>query len=132
MRNIPVRWILAAGLLAVACAASAAGPSHGNRHHPLDRGQWRDAPQARSDVLRQRAVRQARRYADVAVSQAREARRLGWYPDHPRWSLRHERHFRWALRADAHRLDREIRRRAARLRELRLRFPRARAWRRRP
>ena len=64
-------------------------------------------------------VRAARRYAAEAVDQAREARRLGRYPDHPRWSLSFERHFEWALRASPRKMEREHYRRAAQLREWR-------------
>ncbi|MDT8449546.1 MAG: hypothetical protein RQ847_05165 [Wenzhouxiangellaceae bacterium] len=58
-------------------------------------------------------------YAEKAVRQAREARRLGYYSDHPRWSMSFERHFRWALETSTRRLEREEYRRARKLRELR-------------
>ncbi|MBY6204771.1 hypothetical protein [Halomonas denitrificans] len=61
----------------------------------------------------------AHRYARTAVGQAREARALGYYSDHPRWRMDYHRHFRWALQASPHRIDEEIRRRARKLRELR-------------
>ena len=63
--------------------------------------------------------RQARRYAAEAVDQAREARQLGFYPDHPRWSLNFERHFNWALGASERALQREHYRRTAQLRKWR-------------
>jgi len=65
------------------------------------------------------AAQRARRYAAKAVDQAHQARRLGVYPDHPRWSLNFERHFRWALHADRWETEREMRRRARQLREWR-------------
>jgi len=58
-------------------------------------------------------------YASRAIEQVQAARRLGFYPDHPRWSPSYERHYRWALRADPRQLQREQYRRAAKLRELR-------------
>lgn len=66
-----------------------------------------------------RAMAKARRYASIAVDQARQARRMGIYPDHPRWSLNFDRHCRWALHADPWKLEREIRRRDRQLREWR-------------
>ncbi|MGK7294997.1 MAG: hypothetical protein ACNS61_04095 [Candidatus Wenzhouxiangella sp. M2_3B_020] len=68
---------------------------------------------------RARVVDQARWYARKSVDQAREARRLGVHFDHPRWSMSYNRHFEWALRADGYELEREIRRRARKLREIR-------------
>lgn len=65
------------------------------------------------------AYRQARRYAAEAVGQAREARQLGFYPDHPRWSMNFERHFNWALGVSQQTLQREHYRRSAELREWR-------------
>ena len=61
----------------------------------------------------------AHRYATTAVRQAREARGLGYYSDHPRWRVGYDRHYQWALQARPHRIDEEIRRRARKLRELR-------------
>lgn len=61
----------------------------------------------------------AHRYAARAVDQAREARSLGYYFDHPRWSTRYRNHLRWALRARPEQLRREIRQRERRLTELR-------------
>lgn len=66
-----------------------------------------------------RAMAKARRYASIAVDQARQARRMGIFPDHPRWSLDFDRHCRWALHADPWKLEREIRRRDRALREWR-------------
>ncbi len=63
--------------------------------------------------------RQGQHYAAGAVDQAREARRLGFYPDHPRWSLNYERHFNWALRTSERALQREHYLRVAQLREWR-------------
>lgn len=68
---------------------------------------------------RQHHYDNARRYAAAAVRQAREAYNLGYYSDHPRWSPDFQRHFSWALRADAWKMEREARRRAKTLRELR-------------
>lgn len=79
-----------------------------NRGH-YDKGGRRDG----------REYRQARRYAAEAVDQAREARRLGLHPDHPRWSLSFDRHFNWALGMSNQALHREHYRRAAQLREWR-------------
>ena len=61
----------------------------------------------------------AHRYAATAVRQAREARSLGYYSDHPRWRTGYQRHYRWALQASPHRIEEETRRRARKLRELR-------------
>ncbi|NKI33660.1 hypothetical protein HFP89_00585 [Wenzhouxiangella sp. XN79A] len=62
---------------------------------------------------------QAHRYATTAVHQAREARALGYYSDHPRWGTGYHSHYRWALQARPDRIDEETRRRARKLRELR-------------
>lgn len=84
---------------------------HDKRHRPSSGHRGTDYAQHRYD--------NARRYAANAVRQAREAHRLGFYPDHPRWSTDFQRHFEWALRVDARKLEREARKRALRLRELR-------------
>lgn len=132
MHSIPVKAIsiaAAAGLLLSSIQAQAGPPSraellagqeygqtsHANRfqqrHHKSARHRGIDHAQHRYD--------NARRYAANAVRQAREAHRLGFYPDHPRWSTNFQRHFEWALRADAWKLEREARKRALKLRELR-------------
>jgi hypothetical protein len=132
----------AVALLAFAATASA-GPPHDDRgrHGPHaglydDRGALghRAHPRRGHEGYRHEGYRhqgyrkaqhrqqQAHRYAAVSVDQARELRRLGHYPDHPRWSLNYEGHLHWALSQDGWRLEREIRRRAARLRELRIHY----------
>jgi hypothetical protein len=128
----PFRVCAAIALLLAATAASA-GPRHDDR----DRYGLRDDHRDRSFVLEHRAEprrghdryresshrrQQAHRYAAISVDQARELRRLGRYPDHPRWSLDYERHLHWALNHPGWRLEREIRRRALRLRELRTHY----------
>lgn len=118
MKLIP---IAAAAALLLSSLDSRAGPTrtdllaggdhgHGRGHHAS-----RHAPAE----YRQHRHDDARRYAAVAIRQAHKARALGYYPDHPRWSLNFQRHYRWALHADAYRIEREIRRRARKLRELR-------------
>lgn len=84
-----------------------------NRHRPSSGHRGTDYAQHRYD--------NARRYAANAVRQAREAQRLGFYPDHPRWSANFQNHFEWALHADAWKIEREARKRALQLRELRQR-----------
>lgn len=85
---------------------STQGYRYDNRYESRGRGDGRE-------------YRQARRYAAEAVDQAREARRLGRHPHHPRWSLSFERHFDWALGVSDRALEREHYRRAAQLREWR-------------
>lgn len=82
---------------------------HHRHHERRDRGGHHRA----------RVIDQARWYARKSVEQAREARRLGFHFDHPRWSMSYNRHFEWALRVDGYELEREIRRRARKLREIR-------------
>lgn len=111
--------------LMAAAASVSAGPPHGQREPYHERARAHEYRlRMRPGAERHRAPihrnRRAHRYAGIAVNQAREARRLGWYPDHPRWSLNYERHLRWAVGQGAWRLEREIRKRAARLRELRM------------
>jgi site-specific DNA-cytosine methylase len=89
-------------------------PRHGYRHDY--RHGWK------GDRAHGHREQRARRYAGLAVEQAREARRLGWHPSHPRWSLNYRRHLHWALEREAWRLERETRRRAARLREIRMHY----------
>jgi len=84
---------------------------HQQRHRQSSGHRGTDYAQHRYD--------NARRYSANAVRQAREAHRLGFYPDHPRWSADFQRHFEWALSADAWKLEREARKRALKLRELR-------------
>ncbi|MEX2498526.1 MAG: hypothetical protein WD397_06580 [Wenzhouxiangellaceae bacterium] len=100
-------------------------PQH-NREHRRDRdyhdyGEIRRHQRShhRGTEYRQHHYDNARRYAASAVRQARRARQMGYYSDHPRWSLNFQRHFEWALRADAHRIEREARKRSRTLRELR-------------
>jgi len=87
---------------------------HGRRGGP---GHYREQPYdyGHGNFVRERA----HRYARTAVNQAREARALGYYSDHPRWRMGYHRHYRWALQASPYRIDEEIRRRARKLRELR-------------
>lgn len=61
----------------------------------------------------------AHHYAQAAVQQAHEARRLGYRSGHPRWSTRYQEHYYWALDRHPDRLHRENHERAAELRELR-------------
>jgi hypothetical protein len=92
-------------------------PGHSTERH---RDRYRGYRHAESRRYHEdRAVGRARRYAARAVDQARQARRLGFHPSHPRWSLNYERHFRWALRADRRDAEREVRRRAHQLRKWR-------------
>lgn len=103
---------------------------HAHRHSghkaKRDRYKYRDRERYRGhrhggarSYHEDRAAAQARRYAAKAVDQARQARRLGVFPSHPRWSLNYQRHFRWALRADRREATSEIRRRAHQLRKWR-------------
>jgi hypothetical protein len=121
----PLFRITALIALMAAAASVSAGPPHGHRGPYHERGPAHEHRlHVRPGAERHRATthrdRRAHRYAGIAVDQARAARRLGWYPDHPRWSLNYERHLRWALGHGGWRLEREIRKRAARLRELRM------------
>lgn len=94
--------------------------SERHRHGYRDRDPYRGHRHGKSRRHDEdRAVGRARRYAATAVDQARQARRLGFYPSHPRWSLNYERHFRWALHAELRETEREIRRRAHQLRKWR-------------
>lgn len=88
---------------------------HGRKH---GRSHEREHGRNRNDN-RQHHYASARRYAANAVRQARQAHQLGYYPNHPRWSLNFQRHFEWALGTDSYRLEREARKRARKLRELR-------------
>jgi len=87
------------------------GHARGPKHRGYDRGY----DYGHGHALRERA----HHYATMAVRQAREARALGYYSDHPRWRTGYQRHYRWALQAAPYRIDEEIRRRARKLRELR-------------
>ena len=131
MKPLPLKamTIAAAGLMLYSLQATAAPPSrvellagqervqhgydsrHQQRHHQPSRHRGTDYAQHRYD--------NARRYAANAVRQAREAHRLGYYPDHPRWSADFQRHFEWALKVDTRKLERETRKRALELREWR-------------
>ncbi|MBL38867.1 MAG: hypothetical protein CMP07_10715 [Xanthomonadales bacterium] len=132
MKPVPLKAIsiaAAAGLMLSSLQAQAGPPSraeilagqervqhgydsrHQQRHHQPSRHRGADYAQHRYD--------NARRYAANAVRQAREAHRLGYYPDHPRWSADFQRHLEWALGVDAWKLEREARKRALKLRELR-------------
>lgn len=134
-RRISTVSLIAAGLL-VAASTAAAGDSvrvdllaaagssqvveaqyHRGGHHrgPKHRGYDRGYDYGHGHALRERA----HRYATTAVRQAREARGLGYYSDHPRWRTGYQRHYRWALQAAPYRIDEEVRRRARKLRELR-------------
>jgi len=97
-----------------------AGQVHGHSAYNK-RGYQRHSPSSshRGSDYAQHRYDNARRYAANAVRQAREARRLGYYRDHPRWSADFQRHFEWALGVDAWKLEREARKRAVKLRELR-------------
>lgn len=95
-----------------------------HRHGGYRQGSYRHGPAHRSprhgDVeYRQHHYDNARRYAAAATRQAQEACDLGFYSDHPRWSVDFQRHFNWALRADAWEIEREARKRAKELRQLR-------------
>ena len=90
---------------------------HDNRHH--DRGGHHGQDHYYESGYYKARQRKARSYASEAVAQAREARRLGLYTDHPRWSLNFDRHYRWALDRPPRKLEREHYDRAAKLRELR-------------
>lgn len=132
MKPLPLKAMsiaAAAGLMLYSLQATAAPPSraqllagqervqhgydsrHQQRHHQPSRHRGTDYAQHRYD--------NARRYAANAVRQAREAHRLGYYPDHPRWSTDFQRHFEWALKVDTRKLERETRKRALELREWR-------------
>ena len=99
--------------------------SHANRHINQNRnssrlyGPGHRSRHAGHTEYRDHRYNNARRYAATAVRQAREACDLGYYSDHPRWSLDFQRHFNWALRVDAWAIEREARKRAKALRELR-------------
>ncbi len=86
------------------------GYRQGSAHRP---SRHRDAE------YRQHHYDNARRYAATATRQAQEACDLGYYSDHPRWSVDFQRHFNWALRADPWEIEREARKRAKELRQLR-------------
>lgn len=91
------------------------GPTYKRKHgrsHEREHGRNRNNN-------RQHHYASARRYAANAVRQARQAHQLGYYPNHPRWSLNFQRHFEWARGTDSYRLEREARKRARKLRELR-------------
>jgi len=94
---------------------------HINRNHNSSRldGPGHRSRHAGHTEYRDHRYNNARRYAATAVRQAREACDLGYYSDHPRWSLDFQRHFNWALRVDAWAIEREARKRAKALRELR-------------
>jgi len=95
------------------------GPAaHRGRHHDRRGGHHGQDNYYESNYYSAKR-RKARNYASEAVAQAREAHRLGFYPDHPRWSLNFDRHYRWALDRPPRKLEREHYRRAAKLRELR-------------
>lgn len=120
--------ITAAGLMLSSLQAQA-GPGRvellAGHGHESNRGQeYRQArphhpSRHRGVEYRQHHYDNARRYAAGAVRQARQAHQLGYYSDHPRWSLNFQRHFEWALRADAWKIEREARKRSQKLRELR-------------
>ena len=132
MTSFPLKAIsiaATAGLMLASLQVQAASPSraellagqvHGQSGYGT-RGHQRHRPSSghRDTDYAQHRYDNARRYAANAVRQAREAHRLGYYPDHPRWSADFQRHFEWALRADAWKLEREARKRAFKLRELR-------------
>lgn len=95
---------------------------HGRHQYRDARGRQRsrhDGGHGRNHDNRQHHYASARRYAANAVRQARQAHQLGYYPKHPRWSLNFQRHFEWALGADSYKPEREARKRARKLRELR-------------
>jgi hypothetical protein len=125
----PIFIAAAAGLILSSFQAQAGPPSRAELlagqeygHSGYDtRNQQRHRQPAshRGTDYAQHRYDNARRYAANAVRQAREAHRLGFYPDHPRWSADFQRHLEWALRADAWKLEREARKRALKLRELR-------------
>lgn len=118
----------AAGLMLSSLQAQA-GPGRSEllvgHGHERNRGQeYRQArphqpAHRRGTEYRQHHYDNARRYAASAVRQVRQAHQLGYYSDHPRWSLNFQRHFEWALRADAWKIEREARKRSRTLRELR-------------
>lgn len=110
----------AAGLMLSSLQAQA-GPSRAELLARHEYGQTRHHQPSRHKGAEyaQHHYANARRYAANAVRQARRLRHLGFYPDHPRWSTSFQRHFEWALRADAWKLEREARKRARTLRELR-------------
>lgn len=124
----PILIAAAAGLMLSSLHAQAAQPSraevlagqeYGSSHHGQHHQRRHQSSGHRGTDHAQHRYDNARRYAANAVRQAREAHHLGYYPDHPRWSADFQRHFEWALRADAWKLEREARRRAVKLRELR-------------
>lgn len=91
----------------------------GHDHHAYGETRRHQPSRHHGTEYRQHHYDNARRYAASAVRQARRARQMGYYSDHPRWSLSFQRHFEWALRADAHKLEREARKRSHTLHELR-------------
>ncbi|MFN2333833.1 MAG: hypothetical protein ABR550_05345, partial [Wenzhouxiangellaceae bacterium] len=60
----------------------------------------------------------AHRYAASALRQARQVRHLGYYPDHPRWSLDYRSHLHWALQRGRYEMDRENHRRLRKIDDL--------------
>ncbi|MEM1080031.1 MAG: hypothetical protein AAGH65_00465 [Pseudomonadota bacterium] len=101
------------------------GPGYGVDHdthrygHAYDREHNHRRGHARYDAWQAERRERARRYAERAVEQAREARWYGYRFDHPRWSTRYKRHFRWALHAHPRELRRETRVRERRLTQIR-------------
>lgn len=101
---------------------AAHNPQYNREHrrgHEYDETRRHQPSRNRGADYRQHHYDNARRYAASAVRQARQAHHLGYYSDHPRWSLNFQRHFDWALGADAWKIEREARNRARKLRELR-------------
>jgi len=132
MKPIPFKAIsiaAAAGLMLSSLQAHAGPPSRAELlagqeygqtgQHGRSQQHHRQSSGHRGTDYAQHRYDNARRYAANAVRQAREAHRLGFYRDHPRWSADFQRHFEWALGADAWKLEREARKRAIKLRELR-------------
>jgi len=113
--------IAAAAALMLCSLQAQAGPSRSELLAGYQPGHQRQHPSQhhRGTAYRQHRYDNARRYAANAVRQSREAHRLGFYSDHPRWSSGFHRHFEWALRVDARKIERETRKRARKLRELR-------------
>jgi len=116
---------LRAELLAAGGAVRHVQPRHDD-HRSADPVQYRYSyPHRRHDQrgygyqADHHAHAKAHAYANRAVAQARAAYRLGFYPDHPRWSTNYRDHYHWALNRHPRALEREQYRRAQKLRELR-------------
>lgn len=76
-------------------------PLYYERHG--DRGSRHSPPRSRDNL--------AAWYARRAVAQSRTAWRYGCARSHPRWSTSYQEHYRWALRQNVVRVEREIERR---------------------